>query len=314
MYYPYLRAKQFELIALRDFAEYYQRPYYVLPVIEPVRNSFGSMKLALQKMIQKNLHFSLILNPQVGEIINQIEMIESELSDELQDRNCWIPTFIVANRNYELILNHIHTMQYEHVMLICKDGIERSDEGFDRLISSSTVEKVIIGASLNSLRRRLSSLGKSAIKLEDCFNPMERNSDYLHLAEEFFSDDFNYYREEGFDGISDYTVLSSTFSDGGRLPYAVAIHMTYRKDEEQLFVRHFVSDTNDDNSNIQGKFGEAAEKAVKFFNEIHYSNTAINELNEYYSLGRYPGLGVIKKISIKNHIELMNNILASLPE
>ncbi len=74
----------------------------------------------------------------------------------------------------------------------------------------------------------------------------------------------------------------------------------------QIFVRHFVSDTNDDDSNIQGKFGEAAEKAVDFFTQHNLSNEAIRELTELYQQQRYP---VIKKISIKNHIELMYQIL-----
>jgi hypothetical protein len=70
-----------------------------------------------------------------------------------------------------------------------------------------------------------------------------------------------------------------------------------------------VSDTNDDNTNIQGKFGEAAEKAVLFFERIPFSNYSITELTGYYRNGQYPGLGVLKKKSIKNHLELMNTIL-----
>lgn len=314
MYYPYLRGKQFELIALRDFADYYENQCFVMPVIEPVRQSFGSMKLALQKMRMKSLKFALILNPQVGEIINQTETVESELSSELQDRTSWIPAFIVINKNYDHIINHIQSAGYDHVMLICKDGFDREDEGFERLINASFVEQVMIDSSLNSLRRKLSSLGKSVIKLDDYFKPMERNSDYLHSPEGLFSDDFKFYGEEGFSGISDYTVLPSTFIEGGRLPYAVAIHMTYKKNEEQIFIRHFVSDTNDDNSNIQGKFGEAAEKATAFFVEHQISNQAIEELKNYYNTGNYPGLGMIKKISIKNHIELMNSVLSALSE
>ena len=93
------------------------------------------------------------------------------------------------------------------------------------------------------------------------------------------------------------------------MPYAVAIHLTYEKNQEEIWIRHFVSDTNDDNTNIQGKFGEAALKAVEFFNKIGYSNKAINELAGYYRDAQYPGLGVLKKISIKSHIELINSVL-----
>lgn len=152
---------------------------------------------------------------------------------------------------------------------------------------------------------------KEIIRLDDNFQPLARNSDYIGFPEELFSEEYRYYEDEGFDGIADYTVLSSVFSEGGRLPYAVAIHMTYEKKSDQIFVRHFVSDTNDDSSNIQGKFGEAAWKAIRFFEEQKIDNYAIESLKEYYEDGQYPGLGMIKKISIMNHLELMNEVLES---
>jgi hypothetical protein len=92
------------------------------------------------------------------------------------------------------------------------------------------------------------------------------------------------------------------------LPWAIAIHWTYEKNSDSIWVRHFVSDTNDDNSNVQGKFFEAARKAVDFFDANNISNYAVEELVRYVRGGQYPGLGVIKKLSIKNHIELMNQI------
>ena len=96
--------------------------------------------------------------------------------------------------------------------------------------------------------------------------------------------------------------------DGGMLPYAVAIHMTYEKNHDEIYVRHFVSDTNDDQSNIQRKFFEATIKLKVFFANRDRT-TAIDQLIQLLDDGKYPGLGIIKKLSIKNHIELMNRIL-----
>ena len=309
MYYPYLRGKQFELLALRDFADYYGETKLIIPIIEPVKNSFNSMKLAIRKMHEKGIHFNLILNPQCGDVQNELDLILDSLGPDLADQACWTPAFII-NNNYNDLLNIIETKGYDKIMVLCKDGIQSDDMDFDKFIKHPFVETVLINPSHNSLRRKLSRLGiRNVVRLDDNFTPLQRNSDYVNIPEELFSDAYEYYTEEGYTGISDYTILPSTFIDGGRLPYAIAIHMTYEKTEDQIFVRHFVSDTNDDDSNIQGKFGEAAAKAVSFFKEKGLSNQAINELTALYEEGRYPGLGIIKKISIKNHIELMFRIL-----
>ena len=41
MYYPYLRAKQMELLALRDFAEQKRSGDFVTPIIEPQKSPGG---------------------------------------------------------------------------------------------------------------------------------------------------------------------------------------------------------------------------------------------------------------------------------
>jgi hypothetical protein len=123
-----------------------------------------------------------------------------------------------------------------------------------------------------------------------------------------FTEEYNFFADDGYNGVSDYTVLPGEFIDGGMLPFAIAIHWTYEKTSDSIWIRHFVSNTNDDRTNIQGKFAEAARKAVDFFNRSNIRNHAVDELRRYVREGQYPGLGVIKKLSIKNHIELMNQI------
>jgi hypothetical protein len=315
MYYPYLRGKQFELLAIRDFCDHYGKTELIAPIIEPVKENFNSMRLAIKKMQEKNMHFYLILNPQCGEILrndnipDKTDHILQALEAELADTTYWTPAFI-ANNNYTAISTIIENKNFDRVMLMCKDGVQSDDNTFDKLVSMPSVSRVVINPESNSLRRKLRKLGiVDIIRLDDNFTPRQRNSDYVDVPEDFFSDAYKYFQEEGYTGISDYTTLPSAFIDGGRLPYAIAIHMTYEKTEDQIFIRHFVSDTNDDDSNIQGKFGEAAHKAVNFFTTKKLTNQSIQELTQLYNESRYPGLGIIKKISIKNHIELIFSTL-----
>jgi hypothetical protein len=308
MYYPYLRGKQFELLALREFADIYSDNCKIIPIIEPVKTSFNSMKIALKKLQSKEFPFALILNPQCGDVINNTDLILAELEKELSLTDYWMPAFIITN-NSKRISKQIEKLDFANVMLICSESVDANDSDFTELISLASVETILISGDNRSLKRKVEKLNKEIIRLDDQFKPQKKNVDYVDISEEKFTEEYLYYKKDGYSGFSDYTVLPKDFSEGGRLPYAVAIHLTYEKNEEEIWVRHFVSDTNDDNTNIQGKFGEAAEKAVAFFKQIRYSNSAIEELGRYFRDEQYPGLGVLKKISIKNHLELINSTL-----
>lgn len=161
------------------------------------------------------------------------------------------------------------------------------------------------------LDRFLKSLNKTYIRLDDFFEKQARNSDFLDIQEHRFSEEHLYYNQDGYNGFSDYTALPSEFSDGGSTPRAVVIHLTFLNGENQIWIRHFTSDTNDSIANIQGKFSEAAAKAVAFCRQNHFVNSAIQELENYFDEQHYPGLGTVKKISIKNHIIIVRQFLAS---
>src|SRR5690348_5838553 len=69
MYFPYLRGKQFELLALRELAPRLGREQQVTPIIEPVRAPGDSgIDRCLTSLLQVNLDFVLIANPTVGEL------------------------------------------------------------------------------------------------------------------------------------------------------------------------------------------------------------------------------------------------------
>lgn len=306
MYYPYLRGRQFELIALREYALQRGENNNIIPIIEPVKNTFNSMKLALPKLIEGNVKFALILNPQVGEI-NNIHEITDALQEELLDSSKWIPAYIVTN-NYKAIASKIAESGYTDIMLICSGNTDDSDADFNSLALLSSI-KYILSPENKTLKRKFRNLGKELIRLDDNFKAQKRNSDYLMMGEEKFSEEHLFYKDDGYNGFSDYSVLISEFTEGGAAPYAVVIHLTYQKENKEVWMKHFTSVTNSDKSNIQGKFAEAAKKAVAFLDTNNIHNFATEELRNYYNSGLYPGLGMVKKISIKNHLELMNYLL-----
>ncbi|HAF31177.1 MAG TPA: hypothetical protein DCG75_19230, partial [Bacteroidales bacterium] len=100
------------------------------------------------------------------------------------------------------------------------------------------------------------------------------------------------------------------YSETGFLPYAVAIHLSYVDNDKKIRIKHFVSDSNDDASDIGGKFVEALKKLVNWCVEKNIPDTiAISQFKELYRTGHFPGLGSIKKLSIMHHIELVLNLI-----
>ncbi|MUP37738.1 sce7725 family protein [Labilibaculum euxinus] len=306
MYYPYLRGRQFELIALREYAHQKGDNNKVIPIIEPVKSTFNSMKLAIPKLNSGNVRFALILNPQDGDCKNP-EIILQNLSRELEDRSTWIPTFILTN-NLKEVSELLTRYSFMEVMVICSDLVDTSTKEFNNLVLSASI-KYIVTKENRTLKRALRGQNKNLIRLDDKFEAQSRNSDYLSIPEQKFTEEHTFFPEDGYNGFSDYTVIASEFKEGGSTPYAVAIHLTYQKDNNEIWIRHFTSESNFGRENIQGKFEEAARKAVIFINENNINTHAAKELIEYYNLQKYPGLGMVKKISIKHHLELINNIL-----
>lgn len=315
MYYPYLRGKQFELLALREFSRELENNHTIVPIIEPVKKQVNGLNAAALSMIENGMKFAVILNPSDGDyrhtgIDNDILMSLTALTD---DRDNWIPAYIYKH-NGRTLLDHAKQNNLSNLMIIFPSGADVNNEVLMEFLSKDEVAFVVSGNLSNnrSARGRLLRLGKALISLEDRFNERPRNADYANEVDEIFSEDFAYYKNDGLAGFADYTPMAKDFIEGGMLPYAIAIHLTYQKSDDQIFVHHFVSDNNFDQSNIRGKFHEAAVKIAPFFNNNGlYHTSAVDELiRRAESDDGYPGLGYIKKLSVKNHLELITHILS----
>ncbi len=312
-YYPYLRGKQFELLALRAFSNDSPGNQNICPIIEPVRTSFSSIGLAVGEMLKHSLQFACVLNPEEGEFKHQpgVDLLHevSALSDSL---GSWIPAYIYRKENDQEILAHARSRRLEGIMIIAPDSLP-SDSKIVELARESVVSYIVISPDDTARRVKidLQALKKTIIRLDDKFNAQKKNADYLNMVDEAFSEEPFYHHGDGYDGFADYTTLPKTLSVGGMLPYAVAIHLTYLKSDDSIHIHHFVSNTNDSTSDIPKKFFEAVQKVEAFYANVPQQKaitTLINMLNE----SKYPGLGTIKKLSIHAHLELMDSIINKL--
>lgn len=309
MYYPLLRARQFELIALRELATEQATQENIRPIIEPVKRNHNNLNLAHKVFNEKNQVAYLIVNPGDGEnsgdtdiYLNYIREIESTV---------FIPAFYFRE-NTEYIISSIENFGIRECMLICSNDVNADDPAFQALVERDEIGVINMAEPERNRngKRLVQRTGKEFIRRDDLFEKEARNSNYLEIAEHRFSEEHIYYRQDGYSGFCDYTVLPSVFIEGGSTPRAVVIHLTYIHRNNAVWIRHFTSESSKNSiADIQGKFAEAAEKALNFCNQENLNNTAIQELRDYYARQHYPGLGTVKKISIKNHLLLLSQYL-----
>ena len=313
MYYPYLRGKQFELKALRDFSLENKNEDKILPIIEPVNQSINALSLAIDQLKSNGMIFSIIVNPNDGDFRHKtvsFNILKSK-PDLAEAKGVWIPAYLYQGQPLELD-REITASPWEEVILVFKTCADVDNKDVSSLISNRKVKTVVnnFGKTVSRrVKKAIKDSGKSLVCFEDCFVNKKRNADYLNDVDEPFSEMFYYWKDEGFDGFGDYTALPSEYAEGGMLPYALAIHLTYLKAEDQIYVHHFVSDSNFDQSNIKGKFYEAASKIEPFFEgKIH--TASVDELiAKANDPDGYPGLGYLKKLSVKNHLELVKQVI-----
>lgn len=308
MYFPVLRGKQFELIAVRELVSHLSsNPQLVHPIIEPVRSSNLSPLVRFAEALQsQDIVWSLVTNPTVGDLSDGPN---EELAFFLRER----PYLDVVVRVTETTPN----ARPEWLPLLAGRTVNFLIEGRGELPpwlrDVFTEDSISFSRDLSlRFRRRISTLRaepRLAI-LEDHFPHRPRNSDYLEVGPSLFTEDHLFFEDEGLVGFGDYATVGEEYAEGGWAPRAVAIHWTYYDySTRAVFIRHFTSESNRDTVDVPGKFREASEKLNSFLSGLPYQTAASQEILSLIGAERFPGLGSLKKLSIKNHLELMDRVL-----
>lgn len=313
MYQPYIRGKQFELIGIRELTPDVLIPNKakVSPIIEPVKDS-STLKTTIKTLVDSDINFTIIANPQVGTFTDIDAVFKAIKSSVGQSKNYQVGIIFHnrSNHNQEIevlqkyadivpALTIVHNAAFDNIA----DILALYEEHF-------SIKYNVINLSATSKRYHRNFEESTRVELDDYFNAQTKNSDYLQVDESSFSEEHIYYQEEGFTGFSDYLSIGEEYSETGFLPYAVAIHLSYdEKQTKKIKVKHFVSDSNDDTSDIAGKFAEALNKLIAWCDQTGYNSVAIPIFREYHNNGHFPGLGTLKKLSLMNHIDLVLKLI-----
>jgi hypothetical protein len=300
MYYPYLRGKQFELIALRELLESDLLDERVVPVIEPVKAS-STLQTVLVQFQQKGHSIAVIQNPKVA----PYQPFNNAVVNELKRDAAFIPTmFIDQVSDLAALADYTNPRK---MVVISKDvrfEMPENDDAWQQVL------KLIAVDNTRLIRRATHHV----IELDDSFAKEDRNADYADKVDQFFSDNHLHFQEDGFSGFSDYSVIGSEYTDKGFAPMAVAIHIVYFDAADNLRIMHFVSDSNSDITDPAGKFSEALGKLVAWYESDDFDHQkndshALAAFSAMYTLKQYSGLGIAKKLSIQHHLEIMGRFL-----
>lgn len=316
MYFPYLRGRQFDLIAIRELVEKDLIDELIVPIIEPIKLS-STLISTLKAFIEKKREVLLIQNPCVGNFADELEahdLFESYV-ELLKSQYIIITHFFnesSTNDIYDITTNMDKNIE-DLAIIHDREKIGLLKQYKD--IYTNTIPKYNIIPYEQSFRRRLR--GQNLICLKDEFKKQKRNTDYALKVDEFFSEEHLHYESEGLLGFSDYSIAGNDYSEGGFAPYAIALHIVYfsyddDNAEDVLRIRHFVSDSNDDIRDPALKCSEALAKLEEWARTIEKEkiNTyAIEQLLEHFYRGSYPGLPSLKKLALMHHIQLMNVFL-----
>ena len=306
MYFPYLRGRQFELIAIRELVENELIGSKVIPIIEPIKPTSTLMK-TINLFTEREQKIAVIHNPQVGTYLKALSNLSSStLKDGLinvfEKENVIFSH--ILNKNSRTELASIDGKQTKEEMLLILNDRENIND-YLNIFDDETPQFTLVPDE-SSYRRKIKN---NRVLFMDRFTRQQRNADYYNLEDESYSEDHLYYTEDGYIGFSDYSIAGADFSESGFAPYAVVIHMVYFNEEQNLRIKHFVSESNDDINDPAGKFYEALEKLMKWQSEVNLDTYGMEEFAKHYNNGTYPGLGTVKKLSIMHHIELVNKYL-----
>lgn len=314
MYFPYLRGRQYELLALRELVVKNLLGNHVIPIVEPVKLS-PTLTKTMAEYVKAQQPISVIRNPLVGSFLNDLKEVEDGTKEasykvDFQDlyNESMIIKSIIMQENAESLLRFWEEKNINKDELLVINVDREYLDSYEHEFESVYPQYVLIPDE-TAFRRRVR---RNRVILDDKFARQSRNVDYQNLSDEFFSDDHLYYKEDGLKGFSDYSIVGNEYLETGFAPYAVAIHIVYFAHNGSLRVKHFVSDSNEDITNPAKKFYEAVSKLVEWYNSAPPPvslTTGLQVFLDHFQKQTYPGLGSVKKLSIMHHLELMGNYL-----
>jgi hypothetical protein len=272
-----------------------------------VRINTAELIRTINNFSTANTPLIIIYNPKVGEFAKNHIVVSDDVFDSFPENNSnSIIGFIIDNQSTLADIQRFTSNYPNYPHALIHDSAFSNPDLLVRLPDFQY--HVFNNRTTSTDYQNLFSLS-NRILIRDGFNQM-RNADYPE--EEFFLDLHKHYQTLGFQGFGDYSIVGSPYAEKGGAAYTVAIHVTYVNANNDLLIRHFLSDRTQSAVDPGGKFLEALNKLVAFNASnpgLIFNSSAINEYINLYHQQHFPGLGFVKKLSMRHHVELMSSIV-----
>lgn len=308
MYHPYFRGKQFELITIREMASLLAQNNFV-PIIEPVRESLGGLERTLKAISDADGRAIVIVNPHHGDHGDDGTNISVLLQGGFIGNDKISAGILLRSNTSFADAQACFETHKEHHPTFVHAGFNEpkalAQYLGDDLVAST---HVFVSSPADTLYRKHFN-GSTRILVQDGLE-RRKNADYAKNSPEKFSELHVTYGDLGMAGFGDFLIVGDVYSEGGGPAYAVAIHLTYidPDNDDVMYIYHFVSTTNDTPTDPAGKFAQALKKLIDKLdtgNSKLLETTAIQEFRELHAKKHFPGLGYVKKLSMKHHIETL---------
>ena len=212
----------------------------IVPVFEPTTRSNLSR---FRTIAENQVKFAIIVNsdngappPALPDTIEMINGLESHAPGMV------LPAFeIRAGRPISDVQDFAHKFASRQCVIVHRNhthstmALKKALAPFDR----DAVQIFLDGGVPFQVVESLPAAGK--VLLRDGFSRCARNSDYP--ARSNFDDLLFNYKDRGFHGFSDFSIVGDLYSPGGGPAIQVAIHLTECLDDTTIVTNHFVSRT-----------------------------------------------------------------------
>lgn len=304
MYYPYLRGRQQELRAIKALAGELATSSRIVPIVEPVVAKTAELVAAADQVLKSGANLIVVANPKVGDHAGATDVLQGKWAAGLFQHGGLIPAQIIET---DTTVSEVQTFSKRYsTRPVC--FIHLSTPKAQVAPATSHPVGVTHVYTQGVAAGYVAALVGDRVTLKDKFNRMPKNASYP--SDEFFSDDHLTFKGDKLKGFSDYSMIGRAFLPSGGPAHAVAIHI-HHEQPDGLWLRHFISDRRTGSADVAGKFAEAVAKLVTFAakNPKVASTKAFAEFRNHHKTGHFPGLPVVKQLSIRHHIETVAGIL-----
>lgn len=287
-YWPLLRGRQFDLMALQLLMEENALTKQVVPIIEPIRDA-AVLPRVLKQRNRADLPTVVIQNPSVGTYGLSTEKrysLVSLLADPHVLQGWWWRPGLSFPAGQVLLLDDPHHLPPAAVLAAAQYVVVPDDP---RIL-----------AEICHPRR---------IFLHDPWPRVARTREFGQYADTPFFTEQSWTAGHGFVGVSDYVLNGAPYFDKGWPQGTIAFHIAYFR-AGGVWLHHFLPPVVGGSQAEQFAYlqGELRQWLASHRHAVLWDEP-LRLLLHYGEIDHYPGLGVIKKLSVAHHLLTVQRLL-----